>query len=391
MTSPLRIVFLLPTMAGGGAEANVLTMLEHLDRDRFDPVLVLLDAEGRLLDQVPDRVPVYDLDDYDSPVIGSLPLGGPLLSKSRALSQLYTDVGGDVLVTNLQEATIAGWISEVLSGRSIPRIAIENNEPERTLARRCPPGWKRQLYKGALRRAFRSSDRVVTVSEGVKEAVGTVLGLSGSNIVSIHNPVPLTTIRRKASRAANLPWEGEAPFLMAAGRLVHQKGFDLLLQAFALVRDEVGRDVQLVIAGEGPERSDLEALADDLGLTGSVHFPGYLSPPFPYMHRASLFVLSSRWEGFGNVLVEAMAVGTPVVSTDCRYGPAEIIDDGESGLLVPPEDPEALATAVVRVLETPTLAERLARKGKERSGNFDAPRVVARYERLFEAVAEQGA
>jgi glycosyltransferase involved in cell wall biosynthesis len=197
------------------------------------------------------------------------------------------------------------------------------------------------------------ADLVVAVSEGVAEDTHLLTGLPPERIPVIRNPVIGPELYDKARRPVDHPWfrTSDVPVILAAGRLTRQKDFGTLIRAFALLRRR--RSCRLVILGGGPEREDLERQTEELGLTEDVALPGHVDNPFAYMARAALFVLSSRWEGSGNVLTEAMALGVPVVSTDCPSGPAEMLDGGRFGPLVPVGDAEALAEAMERTLDHP--------------------------------------
>jgi glycosyltransferase involved in cell wall biosynthesis len=171
----------------------------------------------------------------------------------------------------------------------------------------------------------------------------------------IYNPTVTPEIFRKATEPVQHPWfvDNRVPIILAAGRLHRQKDFPTLLRAFSLLRQN--RPCRLVILGDGKKRrrKALRQLAKQLGIEKDVSLPGFVENPFAYMARANLFVLSSAWEGFGNVIVEALACGCPVVSTDCRSGPREILDNGRYGRLVPVGDPEALARAMLEALDDP--------------------------------------
>jgi glycosyltransferase involved in cell wall biosynthesis len=206
----------------------------------------------------------------------------------------------------------------------------------------------------AIRLGYRflypSADAVVAPSRGV---AGSLLQLSPIPIQKVHviyNPVVSPELYEKADAPVEHPWfqPHQPPVVLAAGRLVALKGYDTLLRAFARVRQET--PARLVILGEGPERPNLERLAAELGVAADVDMPGFDPNPFRYMKRAGVFVLSSRYEGLPNVLIQALACGCPVVSTDCPSGPSEILDGGRYGALVPVDDVEAMAGAIVRAL-----------------------------------------
>jgi glycosyltransferase involved in cell wall biosynthesis len=175
------------------------------------------------------------------------------------------------------------------------------------------------------------------------------------------------------------------PLLVACGRLAEQKGFPYLIDAMSLVRKEIPA-ATLWILGEGPDRRALQEQIDNSSLGNAVRLLGFRDNPYSFMAAADLFVLSSIFEGFGNVIVEAMASGTAVVSTDCPYGPSEIITDGINGLLVPPRDHQALAEAILRVLRSNDLRARLEHAGRQRSKDFSALAIADDYARVFDSL-----
>jgi glycosyltransferase involved in cell wall biosynthesis len=223
-----------------------------------------------------------------------------------------------------------------------------------------------------LRRLYPRADAIVCVSAGVAEDLRRYLTLPAGRITIIHNPIQILA---EEPSARLHPWLGDRgqPVILGAGRLSRQKDFMTLLHAFALLSDLPAH--RLMIIGEGPERAHLEREAVRLGIAERVTLPGFVTNPRACMAASSLFVLSSAWEGFGNVLVEAMAVGTPVVSTDCPSGPREILQDGALGPLVPVGDAPALARAIRQALLDPVPAERL----RARADDFAPERVVVPY------------
>jgi glycosyltransferase involved in cell wall biosynthesis len=225
------------------------------------------------------------------------------------------------------------------------------------------------------------ADTVIAVSDGIAEAIIELTGLPRAQITTIYNPVVDATLLDKASEPIDHPWftPGEPPVVLSVGRFRMQKDFPTLIRAFALVRS--ARPARLMILGDGTRRRALEALVDNLGLRSDVALPGYAENPLPWMRRAAVFVLSSTWEGLPGVLIEALAAGCPVVSTDCPSGPAEILDRGAYGPLVPSRDPQALAQAILAVLENPPDRDRL----RQRAALFSVDVAVAKYLAVFEA------
>ena len=216
---------------------------------------------------------------------------------------------------------------------------------------------RRWFWFSGMRRFYPHVDQIVAVSEGVAADVRAITGLDRDRVSVVHNPVWTPRLEALAREPLTHPWftDSGAPVLLGAGRLTRQKDFATLLRAFARVR--AGRPCRLVILGEGQLRQSLAALAHELGVTSDVDLPGFVANPYAYMVRAQLFVLSSAWEGSPNVLTEALALGTPVVATDCPSGPREILDGGRYGELVPVGDAPALAAAIASTLDRPLAAE----------------------------------
>jgi glycosyltransferase involved in cell wall biosynthesis len=226
------------------------------------------------------------------------------------------------------------------------------------------------------------ADAVVSVSNGVADDLAQCAGVPREDITVIHNGVVTTNVDRLASAEPAHPWfAGETPVIVAMGRLVPQKDFKTLLAALASVQDSCC--ARLLVLGEGPMRAELESLATSLGLADRVAFPGFVDNPWPYLSRADLFVLSSRFEGLPNVIVEALACGTPVVSTNCPHGPFEILDGGRYGVLVPVGDPTALGEAILSALSRSVDREQLKRRGRA----FNVESCGAAYRELIGRIA----
>jgi len=227
----------------------------------------------------------------------------------------------------------------------------------------------------AISRYYPLADGIVAVSRGVSDDLVEHTSVGRDQVKVIYNPIVTPEVLAQANEPADHPWlnEGDVPVVLGVGRLEPQKAFDKLLQAFAQLKPR--RACRLIIIGEGPDRRKLEELAVALGIAEDVSMPGFQRNPHAFMKKANVFVLSSDFEGFGNVLVEALAAGTPVVATDCPSGPREILDDGRFGRLVPVGDIDALAAAIGESLDEPP-DEALLAKAITR---FDAATVAAQY------------
>jgi glycosyltransferase involved in cell wall biosynthesis len=255
------------------------------------------------------------------------------------------------LVSSLTHVNIAVLIAKLIARVDTRVLVSEHNQISRKArVAKGPRGW---LTYRAVPLLYRRADVIVAVSQGVADDLADFAGLPQGRVECIYNPVYDETLVAAAAQPVDHPWmaPGQPPVIVAAGRLQEQKGFDVLLRAFQAVRRV--RDVRLIIMGEGEDRAKLERLVAELGLGDSVSLIGFVENPYAMMARAQVFVLSSRWEGFSLVLVEAMACGAPIVSTDCPSGPREVLADGRYGKLVPIEDPVSLSEAIVQVLDDP--------------------------------------
>lgn len=252
------------------------------------------------------------------------------------------------LLTTLFTVNVSVLLAtRLLRGR--PRIVIREAN---TLSVR---GEHEPLLAGRLKlrmvpRVYRWADRIVAPSKGVADDLVKTARLSEKHITVIYNPVVTPGRLRQMRERLSHPWfqEGQPPVILGVGRLVEQKDFGTLIRAFKRVRRK--RNARLMILGEGPERTALERLTDDLNVAGEVALPGYVDNVLPFMRESAVFVLSSAWEGLPGVLIEAMACGCPVVSTDCPSGPTEVLCGGKYGHLVPVGAVEPMADAIRQVL-----------------------------------------
>jgi glycosyltransferase involved in cell wall biosynthesis len=298
--------------------------------------LVLARAEGAYLQQVPSQVRVVDLKAQWMP------------SSFVKLAQYLRRERPTTLLTALHYPCEIALIAKRLSGVSTRIVVSEHNTLSieskgiSQLSVRLTPLAARLLYPQA--------DAIVAVSHGVAQDLAHITGLPSERIQVIYNPIVSPNLLNNAKQAVDHPWfkPGEPPVILAVGRLHPQKDYPTLIRAFARVRQI--RPARLMILGIGPEEARLKALIQELGLEKDITMPGFVRNPYAYMAQAAVFALSSAWEGLGNVLIEAMAVGTPVVSTNCKSGPAEILADGKYGWLTPVGDSKAMAQAIVNAL-----------------------------------------
>lgn len=338
-----RVALFTGSMRGGGAERAMLTLATAFAERGVNVDLVLVKAEGEYLDMVPDGVRVVDLDSDRTYV--AIPKFLRYVWRERPAALLST-----LLTTDL-----AALIARVIFGRRLRLVVRQATSFSETFA---SVPFKTRLFMRLVRLLMPAADAIVAVSEGAASDLRAWVPRAAGKIVTIHNPVVGPGLAEQAAEAVEHPWFGGGePVVLAAGRMSAEKDYPTLLRAFAEVARS--RPARLVILGQGPERESLLELAARLGIGDRLDLPGFDVNPFRYMARASVFVLSSRFEGFPNVLAQAMACGAPVVSTDCRSGPSEMLEDGKWGRLAPVGDWRAMAGAIEATLDDPMPAEAL--------------------------------
>lgn len=333
------IALFLPTLYSGGAERVQINLAKYFLDCGLKVDLVVCKYFGSLKDKVPSGVRLVSLD--ASKVMFSLPAYLRYLRIARP----------PVVLSSVENANIISCLGKMFSPhRHRLVVRLDNSLSEPGL---LPMQMHRWPVMAAIVSTFHVADAFVAVSRGLKAQLRQLPGLGKKPIHHIYNPIIGKEFAALAAAAPELPPSinpGDA-FVLAVGRLHKQKGYGHLLSAFARVVER--RPSHLVILGEGDDRDELQALADSLGITPYVHLLGYRPNALSYMREASVFALSSHAEGFGNVIVEALACGTPVVSTDCPHGPREILADGRYGTLVPVGDVDALANAIAANLDRP--------------------------------------
>jgi glycosyltransferase involved in cell wall biosynthesis len=341
-----RIAIFVSFSGEGGVERMILNLAAGLQRAGHSVDLVLVKARGGHAAAFPEGVRVVNLEAHHT--MTSLPALVRYLKRERPAALLAAKHRA------IKTAVLARWLARVPT-RLVGRLGTTLSA---SLVGQNPI--KKRAWYASMRLFYRGVDRIVAVSQGVADDVLAITGLPRSRVGVVRNPVWTPELAKLAQEPVSHPWFGETrelPIVLGAGRFTRQKDFATLIRAFALVRAQ--RRCRLVILGDGVLRSQLEALAAELGVADDVSLPGFTPNPYAYMAGAQLFVLSSVWEGSPNVLTEALALGVPVVSTDCPSGPREILNRGEYGTLVPMGDATALAQAMAATLDHPLPRERL--------------------------------
>jgi len=359
-----HIAIYLPSLHGGGAERMMVALANGFAQRGLTVDMVLAKAEGPYLEELATNVRVVDLG--AARVAWSLPPLVRYLRRERPVAMLSAMTHANVI------ATLARAIARVPV-----RLAVsERNTFSRYLA--GLPSLRARAFVALVRLAYARVDAVLAVSQGVADDLAHVTGLPRQRIEVVHNPVVSDWLLEQAAEPLDHPWfrSGAPPVVLSVGRLTTQKDFPTLLDAFARVRRR--SPCRLIILGDGNARDLLETKARELGVEADVAMPGFEQNPFRWMRRASVFVLSSAWEGLPGVLIQAMACGSPVVSTDCPSGPAEILEGGRWGRLVPVGDAEALAEAITETLEASPHPDVV-----ERAKDFGVDHAIAAYLRVL--------
>ena len=338
--------------------------------------LVVAKADGPFRSQVSSLVRLVDIERWWMRLPG-IRRGkrSRVLVSPPALARYLRLERPEALLSASHYVNVAAVWGRRLAGIDIPLVICQQTHLSRAITNTNFPGGRRPLLGWLVRRFYPAADATVAVSDGVANDLASLAELPRERIRTIHNPVGMPELWTEAQEPLDHPWfaPGAPPVILGVGRLAAQKDFPTLLRAFARVRAQ--RPVRLLILGEGSKRRELETLAASLGIQADLALPGFAMNPFAYMARAAVFVLSSGYEGLPGVLVQALACGCPVVSTDCPSGPREILEHGAHGPLVPVGDDVAMAEAIQSVLDSPPDREKLLARAEE----FSLDRAVDRY------------
>ena len=369
IAKPLHLALFLADLTGGGAERAVLNLGGGIARRGHRVDLVLSAASGAFIDEIPDDVNVVDL------------RAGRVKRAIAPLVRYLRRQRPDVMLSTLHHACVAASLANAVSLTNTPVFLRESSTPSARATGTLDV--RARVLRVAMHWAYARAAGVIAVSDGVAGDLRSVFAVPPEKLWTLYNPIVTNDLERMAAVDPRHPWfdVGEPPVVLGVGRLRDYKGFLTLLDAVARVRAE--RAVRLMVLGEGPQREELEARAVALGIGGDVEFPGFVANPFAYMRRAAVYVLSSHFEGLPGTLIQAMACGCPVVATDCRSGPAEILADGRYGELVGVGDTLAMAGAIVRSLDEPRVSSTDLRA---RAARYAVDPVVTAHLAAFEQV-----
>ncbi|MFC3039725.1 glycosyltransferase [Virgibacillus xinjiangensis] len=368
MMKKKKILFFIYQMGAGGAARTLLNIVNKMDRDRFTPILVTLDYNG-------------SYESYLEPDVKFIKLETKRLRSAIVpLSKVIRREEADIVFS-----TIPNYNTIAILGTMLSQSGAKNVVREAAFLGGTPAAdFKLKLY-GLL---YRRASRVIALSHGVKENIVKRYKVKPGKIDVIYNPVDVETIQDLMKTENMRPehqqiFQKEDKVLITAGRLVEDKDHHTLIRAFANLNKRLF-NTRLAILGEGELEQELKQLAADLGVGDRVHFLGFQENPYVYFHHADLFVLSSKREGFGHVLAEALATGTPVVSTKSRPGAIEVLDHGEYGEMCEVGNERQLEEKMLKLLSMDQENLRqIATKGIERANEFHAEKIAKEYEEMF--------
>ena len=391
-----HLALFIPSLAGGGVAKFILNLAKSFASRGHKIDLLLCRVAGPYLDQIPAGVTIVQLQassgwrgrlsalaaDYKDLRELMLPILFPVKAPKPVnflpdLVRYLQCEKPDALFSAKTPCNLVALWAKRLAGVSTRLVVSERSSLSPIVQNKKE--WRWRFVPPIMGRVYPLADGIVSVSNGVGDDVSLLTGIPRERITTIYNPIMANEISEKSHSPLDHPWfvPNATPVILSVGRLVPQKDLPCLLRAFRQVRSS--RKVRLVILGEGRLRGELEALATTLGISQDVSMPGFTENPYAFMGRASVLTLSSAWEGFGNVIAEALACGCPVVSTDCPSGPAEVLKNGAYGTLVPVGNDKALADAILTVLDKPPDPDRL----RSRASEFDLDTISEAYLQLL--------
>ncbi|MDF2866957.1 MAG: glycosyl transferase family 1 [Gammaproteobacteria bacterium] len=390
-----NVLFLVPKLFCGGVERSVVDIFNHLQHQNpaNKVLLAAFYPDGEFAAQVHQPILTPSYPKWLRRLVHKFLLGAKqqaseisfwleilhIVVASLLLPSLLKQGKPRIIVSFTHHAMFAMWLRKrLLKKHRVHWILVEGSNIVDGIQNGVQNHWLYCRIYRIFKRAYHSADYIIAVSQGLSHALSQAFDLPERRITCIHNPI---VQQATALSEQNSPVPPSFPYIIAVGRLVAVKGFDILLQAYAKIAPELA--VNLVILGEGPQHEALLQLVHKFNLQQRVLLPGFVPNPRTWMRTAKILILSSKMEGLGNVILEAMAEGTPVVATDCDFGPRDIIQDGYNGRLVPVGDPQALTNAITELLNHPEHSQQYATHALQTLEHFSISRICQEYAALF--------
>ncbi len=372
-----KLLFFCSKLEGGGAEKHLVRVLNKTDFQKFEIHLALSRSGGAYEVELDDRVIKHYLTSSSSSTAS-------LFKSYFPLKKLIGGLSPDLVISMLDRQNIILSLLKKNS-RSFPKtILCCQNAVSKSLE---DSGIIGKVFRRSVPKLYNRNTAIVALSEGVKEELQEDFSIR-IPVKVIYNAGFDEQIEELASQPSAIPaYSDEVTYLVAAGRFTRQKGFDVLIRSLSLI--ESTTPYHLLLLGTGADKEALKDLAKEVGVLDKISFMGFQKNPYPYFKAAKIFVLSSRWEGFGNVITEAMRCKCAVVSTDCNFGPGEIISHGTNGLLVPVEDERLLALNISSLINDNSKRQKLAEAGYKRASEYLPEKISGFYYNYFNEVINQ--
>lgn len=359
-----KILFIMQSLQGGGAERVTLDVIKHLDKEKFEPSILVVNYFGDLTTSIPENIKVIKvLSEKEKTYFHPIKVIRAALKSAKDMDLVI----GSLEMTPTYLASIASVFTKK---PAIGWVHINVQQYPKT---------NHTIHKFLIKKLYSKLKVIVAVSNGSKKSFEEMFPNIHVPVKRIYNPIRLEDIDRMVNEKNDVDNFTE-PILLGAGRLTDAKGFDVLIKTHKYL---LNKDVKnkLVLLGEGEQRGYLEQLIRELNVQDSVILKGFVENPYKYMRSASMFVLSSKYEGFSVVIAEALSLGIPVVSTDCQSGPSEILQDGKYGLLSPVNDYKTLAQNIMKTLEENAEHHKYVRMKRARDFSFN--KIIPEFEELF--------
>lgn len=367
-----KILLVLPSLVIGGAETKTYNLIYSLKN--FEKVLITQSSISGFFSDFGIKTHIFEDFNCSHPYALS---PSNIFAYAKTIKKISDYEKPDIVLGIMHHASLFVTISKDIY-RITPQtvITIEGNISAHFKYIKRQPTLKEKIF---IKYCFTRATGIIVPSEGVREDLINNFGAKSNKVITIYNGIDIERAKELAKK--EIPHKKDCAWIVTACRLNSQKDFLTLLKAFSIVRK--ASDARLFIIGEGELRQDIMKLVTELKLDHDVTITGFLKNPFPYIANADVFILSSFFEGFGNVIVEAMACGTPVISTDCPSGPSEIIDDGVNGFLVPVEGFHEMAQRCLEILNSNEIKKRLSYNGKKRAEDFSIHTMGKRFGEYF--------
>lgn len=367
MSKPrIKIIFYVSSLSSGGAERQFSYIITYLDRKKFDIILCLskdiveYNCPGDIKKYVLNKKHFWDF-----------------FRMFFRFRKIVLQEKPDIVFTTIFNCNLLALVLKLFYRKKFKLIVRET----------ANPAWYKTefpeiIYLPFLRIFYPLADLILSPSQGVKDAVVRLIGYPEKQLF-IHNMIDDNMVLKFSNDDDNLEgFNKNIPVIVSIGMLAKQKGYEYLLYAFKKVTEQ--KKSCLIIVGDGPHREELIKLTKQLGISDDVSFVDHKKNPFAYIARSAIFVFPSLFESFGNVLLESMILGVPVVSSRAPYGPEEIIEDGKSGFLVPTRDPDALAEKMLKLLNDPELRQKFSEAGRKRVRDcFLVKDQIIKFENMF--------